>query len=232
MAAALSAVAQSVAAPPKSTTALFTSVKPSKSKAAGKRAKAKATPGRKPKTVLDKSALAGAVSKKPAPAKPRDVNTEAPTVRLGPDQSTPPLLRLRGAIQSVIPHLRRPIGIVVLIGVLALCLLAGAAVAVRFAATAAKGAPTPSPISKAVAVVNVDNANVRAGPGLSFDEVAIVHKGDRLEVRGRNEDSKWVAVTLPNQEQGWIRASSVNVSVDNVPVDIPRLEAIRVPPPP
>jgi uncharacterized protein YgiM (DUF1202 family) len=123
---------------------------------------------------------------------------------------------------------------VVLIGVLALCLLAGAAVAVRFAATAVKGAPTPtpSPISKAVAVVNVDNANVRAGPGLSFDEVAIVHKGDRLEVRGRNEDSKWVAVTLPNQDQGWIRASSVNVSVDNVPVDIPRLEAIRVPPPP
>jgi len=232
MAAALSAVAQSVAAPPKSTTGIFAPVKSSKSKAGDKRAKAKATPGRKPKTVLDKSALAGAVSKKPAPAKPRDVNTEAPTVRLGPDQSTPPLLRLRGAIQSVIPHLRRPIGIVVLIGVLALCLLAGAAVAVRFAATAAKGAPTPSPISKAVAVVNVDNAHVRAGPGLSFDEVAIVHKSDRLEVRGRNEDSKWVAVTLPNQDQGWITASAVNVSVDNVSVDIPSLEAIRVPPPP
>jgi len=231
MAAALSAVAQSVAAPPKSTTGIFAPVKPSKSKAGDKRAKAKATPGRKPKTVLDKSALAGAVSKKPAPAKPRGVNTEAPTVRLGPDQSTPLLLRLRGAIQSVIPHLWRPIGIVVLIGVLAVCLLAGAAVAVRFAATATKGAPTPSPISKAVAVVNVDSVYVRAGPGSNYPDVVIVHKGDRLEVQGRNEDSKWVAVTLPNQDEGlirWISASYVNVSVDNVPVDIPSLESIRV----
>jgi hypothetical protein len=231
MAAALSAVAQSVAAPSQSTTGLFAPVKPSKSKAGDKRAKAKAAPGQKPKTVLDKSALAGAVSKKPAPAKPRNVNTEAPTVRLGPDQLPPPLLRLRGAIQSVIPHLWRPIGIVVLIGLLVVCLLTGAAVALRFAATATKGAPTPtrSPTSKAVAVVNVDNANVRVGPGLSFDEVAIVHKGDRLEVRGRNGDSKWVAVTLPNQDEGWISASSVNVSVGNVPVDIPSLEALRVP---
>jgi len=116
--------------------------------------------------------------------------------------------------------------------VLAVCLLAGAAVAVRFAATATKGAPTPSPISKAVAVVNVDNVHVRAGPGLDFPEVVIVYKGDRLEVRGRNGDSKWVAVTLPNQDEGWISASFVNVSVGNVPVDIPSLEAIRVPPPP
>jgi len=205
MAAALSVVAQSVAAPPKNTTALFTSVKPGRAKAADKRGKPKASPGRKPKTALDKS----------APAKPRAVNTEAPTVRLEPDETATPLLRLRSAIRAFLPHLKRPVGIMALVIVLGVCLLAGAAAAAWLATTVTPRITSPtSPTSKAVAVVNVDNVHVREGPGASFDEVAIVTKGDRLEVRGRNEDSKWLAVTLPDQRQGWIAANTVTLSVD------------------
>lgn len=214
MAAALSVVAQSVAAPPKNTTALFTSVKPGRAKAADKRGKPKAAPGRKPKTVLDKSSPAGAAEKR-APAKPRAVNTEAPTLRLEPDETATPLLKLRSAIRAIFPHLKRPVGIVALVIVLGVCLLAGAAAAAWLAATVTPRITSPtSPTSKAVAVVNIDNVHVRAGPGTSFDSVAIVTKGDRLEVRGRNEDSKWLAVTLPDQRQGWIATNTVTLSVD------------------
>ncbi len=216
MAAALSVVAQSVAAPPKNTTGFFTSVKPGRAKAADKGEKPKAAPGRKPKIALDKSSPAGAAEKR-APAKPRAVNTEALTVRLGPDQSTP-LLRLRGLIQAILPHLKRPVGIVALVGVLGVCLLAGAAAAVWLAATltphATPPAASPTSTSKAVAVVNVDNVFVRAGPGGSYDRVATLKKGDRLDVRGRSEDSKWLGVNLPDQQQGWIATNTVTLSVD------------------
>ncbi len=217
MAAALSVVAQSVAAPPKNTTALFTSVKPGRAKAADKRGKLKAAPGRKPKTVLDKSSPARAAEKR-APAKPRAVNTEAPTLRLEPDETATLLLRLRSAIRVLFPHLKRPVGIVALVGVLGVCLLAGAVAAVWLAATltphVTPPAASPTSTSKAVAVVNVDNVYVREGPGAASPDVTIVHKGDRLLVRGRNEDSKWLAVTLPDKREGWIKADTVTLSVD------------------
>jgi serine/threonine-protein kinase len=204
MAEALSAAARSAAEPARNTTALLPSVKPSKAKAAGKRAKSKASPARKSKTAQDKPARAGAA------APPHAVDTSAVTMPLEPgkEAAPPPGSALRSFIQKLGWRVA-----VVPFALFALCLIlwAAGAVSARWL-----GARATSPVSSptAEAVVRMENVHVRAGPGTVFDSVAVVSEGDELEVRGRNNDGTWLAVTLPNRQQGWISASTVDVSVD------------------
>ena len=59
------------------------------------------------------------------------------------------------------------------------------------------------------AVVNVDAANVRSGPGTGFPIIARMDRGARLTVTGIAGD--WVRVRLHNARTGWIFADIVNI---------------------
>jgi WD40 repeat protein/uncharacterized protein YraI len=60
---------------------------------------------------------------------------------------------------------------------------------------------TPTPIPRAV--VRVD-ANVRSGPGTTYDRIAAVARGAQLLVFGRDPSCEWWWVQLPDGKQGWM----------------------------
>ncbi|MCA9971080.1 MAG: SH3 domain-containing protein [Anaerolineales bacterium] len=63
------------------------------------------------------------------------------------------------------------------------------------------------------AVVNTGAANVRGGPGLGYAPVAVVYRGQVVNLLGRNGDGSWVKVQLVNGQQGWINTSLLQLSV-------------------
>jgi eukaryotic-like serine/threonine-protein kinase len=120
--------------------------------------------------------------------------------------------------QPAAPSRRRSTGIWLLsLSLLVLLGLAGAmAASMRLTAT-----PTLEPTPKAV--VAVETANVRAGPGTNYSVLATYPTGTEMEVKGRHWSRRWLAVVLPDAREGWIAVSAVNVSVD---VDgLPEVEA-------
>ncbi len=66
----------------------------------------------------------------------------------------------------------------------------------------------------AVATITTSSANVRSGPGTEFAVVAAYSKSIELQIAGRNEAGTWLAITTPNDEQGWIAASVVTTTVE------------------
>jgi hypothetical protein len=88
--------------------------------------------------------------------------------------------------------------------------------------------PTVTP-EGSLATVQSATLNVRAGPGTGHAIVATTQQGDRLPVTGRNADSTWLEVTLPDGRSGWIAASlaQLNVPPDTVAV----AQVIPTPPP-
>ncbi len=225
LAEALAAVAQTAAAPPRNTTAILNVIKPVKGKtAADKRVKGK--------TLADKpakgKAAPGKIVKDRARAAPRGVDTEALTMPLPGGRATvAPALALRNALGSAARLLKRRIWIVPL-GMVGVCLLlglVGAAAALRLAVPGVTVGVTPGatvPLPGGAAVITVDNAHLRAGPGTEFAPMAIVNKGDQFEIRGRSEDSKWLAVILPEDGTGWVAVNTVDTAAD-----IERLTVIR-----
>lgn len=78
------------------------------------------------------------------------------------------------------------------------------------------------------AVVNT-GANVRVGPGLGYGTLAGgLEAGSQVALLGRNEDSTWFNILMPDGEQeGWIYAPLVNV---NETVEVASLEVVEAPP--
>lgn len=78
------------------------------------------------------------------------------------------------------------------------------------------------------AVVNT-GANVRVGPGLGYGTIAGgLEAGSRVTLLGRNEDTTWFNILMPDGEQeGWIYAPLVDV---NEEVDVAALEVVEAPP--
>ena len=64
-----------------------------------------------------------------------------------------------------------------------------------------------------VAVVNVDNLNVREGPGTAFVILGVVHRGDRLPIVGRDANRLWWQVESPFGT-GWVMARYIVVAGD------------------
>ncbi|MFN2106326.1 MAG: hypothetical protein ACK2UJ_15715 [Candidatus Promineifilaceae bacterium] len=86
---------------------------------------------------------------------------------------------------------------------------------------------TPSAVfsGEGNAVVNV-GANVRVGPGLTYGTLSDgVNPGTELDLIGRNSDSSWLNVVLPDGREGWIFATLVTVNPD---VNISALDVIEV----
>jgi Glycosyl hydrolases family 18 len=75
------------------------------------------------------------------------------------------------------------------------------------------------------AVVNV-GANVRTGPGLTYGILTDgAEPGMELDVIGRNDDSTWLNIVMPDGREGWIFASLVTV---NPETNISALEVVEV----
>ena len=61
--------------------------------------------------------------------------------------------------------------------------------------------------SVAEAVVIVDRAALKSGPGSAFDEISALPDG--LELRQRARSGMWVEVQLPTGEVGWVRDADI-----------------------
>jgi Tol biopolymer transport system component len=82
--------------------------------------------------------------------------------------------------------------------------------------------------------VKSKTGNVRAGPGTSFQVVATVKQGDKLNLTGRTSDSAWLQACCYKNAPAWISASLVTpsgkVSTLPVPRDIPKAPAVAAKP--
>jgi uncharacterized protein YraI len=71
----------------------------------------------------------------------------------------------------------------------------------------------------------IQNGHCRRGPGTVYDIVTSLEAGERVSIRGRNADSSWWWIQLPNsQARCWVSTVVVEVSrsADEVPsVPIP-----------
>lgn len=80
--------------------------------------------------------------------------------------------------------------------------------------------PTAAP-SVPVAVID-NNSNCRSGPSPAYDPpVAVLRRGDRADILGRNSDRSWWYVQVPGREtKCWVWGDNVSVEGDtgNVPV--------------
>ncbi|MCP5097224.1 MAG: SH3 domain-containing protein [Chloroflexi bacterium] len=89
--------------------------------------------------------------------------------------------------------------------------------------------PTTFDPGDADAVTNT-NANVRVGPGLSFGNLAGgAPAGTQVQLLGRNSDSSWLKVLMPDSQEGWIFATLLTV---NDGVSVASLEVVEVEAPP
>lgn len=88
--------------------------------------------------------------------------------------------------------------------------------------------PTSVPPSPPGGTVTTDMLNMRSGPGLEYDVVAHLQKGDALEVGARIEASDWVKVSTAEGLEGWVAVEYValNVPLDSIPL------AVEIPPTP
>ncbi len=71
----------------------------------------------------------------------------------------------------------------------------------------------------ATATVTADNLNVRSGPGLDYDVVAVISEGSSYPALGRNDDGSWVEIDADGTI-AWVSAEWVEVapSVDDLMV--------------
>jgi hypothetical protein len=91
--------------------------------------------------------------------------------------------------------------------------------------------PTPCPAPQ-VRVILV-SANVRSGPGINYESVAIVYEGDVLSVIARMEIGSWYLIELSGRQRGWISTTvveTINPEVCNG--EIPIAATLPAPPPP
>jgi hypothetical protein len=76
--------------------------------------------------------------------------------------------------------------------------------------------PTPAPAGPSTVTFKV-NGNCRKGPGIVYNIVTSLAQGQQAQVDGRDAQSQWVDVLVPNtQARCWVALSSVDL---NVPVE-------------
>ena len=71
----------------------------------------------------------------------------------------------------------------------------------------------------ATATVTAANLNVRSGPGLDYDVLAVISEGSSYPALGRNDDGSWIEIDADGTI-GWVSAEWVEVapSVDDLMV--------------
>lgn len=81
---------------------------------------------------------------------------------------------------------------------------------------------TPTPITGAYATIATGALNVRSGPSLAYNPVAVVNQGNVVSLIGRNADSTWAKIRLSNGTEGWVNAAGTyitpSVAISSLPL--------------
>lgn len=73
-------------------------------------------------------------------------------------------------------------------------------------------------------------ANMHSGPGVTYSLIMSLERDFGLDLFGRNPDATWVQVRLPDGQQGWVSAQSIEASV---PIsDLPVTSSLVITPTP
>lgn len=74
--------------------------------------------------------------------------------------------------------------------------------------------PPPTAVPPAQVRVNVLRLNVRQGPGIVYDALALIDEGQEFTVIGRVPDGSWLQICCIDGLSGWVIAESVLVEGD------------------
>ncbi len=77
-------------------------------------------------------------------------------------------------------------------------------------------APTATPATKAVAVINASILNVRRAPAADGEVAQTVNQGERYDVIGRSQDGAWIQIGADGREIGWVAAEFVLQETETV----------------
>ncbi|MGH2538086.1 MAG: SH3 domain-containing protein [Candidatus Promineifilaceae bacterium] len=81
-------------------------------------------------------------------------------------------------------------------------------------AAAVPGGQAGVPVAdQGAGVVNVAALNVRAGPGYYHPVVAILYRGQKLVLIGRNVESNWLHMRIAGSIEGWVQAGHVEAGL-------------------
>ncbi|MFI5306559.1 MAG: SH3 domain-containing protein [Polyangiales bacterium] len=84
-------------------------------------------------------------------------------------------------------------------------MLRAAAVVVMLAALPSRGWAAPEPHARVI----VEQATVRAGPGLGFRSVYAAHRDEVFPIHARSTQGYWFQIELPDGTRGWIMGDAV-----------------------
>lgn len=68
--------------------------------------------------------------------------------------------------------------------------------------------PTPEPV---VAEIRIEALNLRAGPGVQYDRIGQVQRGQTFDVVGRIPGGDWIRICCVNGKSGWVATEYVRV---------------------
>jgi hypothetical protein len=63
------------------------------------------------------------------------------------------------------------------------------------------------------AVVNTEALNLRSGPSTDYEILRVLKQGDPLKIGGRNLIGDWLKVTAPDEQEGWVAASYLEIKI-------------------
>jgi hypothetical protein len=90
----------------------------------------------------------------------------------------------------------------------------------------ATSTPVPPMSTPITATVEAEALNVRTGPGVEYDRIGVVRKGDGLDVVARTPAGDWLKVIAPDGTEGWVAVAYITLNA--APDEIP--EAAEIPP--
>jgi tetratricopeptide (TPR) repeat protein len=79
---------------------------------------------------------------------------------------------------------------------------------------------TSTPTAIPDAVVNAEALNLRSGPGMVYDILGVLKRGDCLEITCRSPEGDWLEVGCPDGEEGWVARWLLKVNVDMASVPV------------
>lgn len=90
-------------------------------------------------------------------------------------------------------------------------------------------APTPTAPAQVMAIVQVNDLNLRSGPGTGYPVIDHVDAAEQLTVLGQVNNCEWLQVQTPQQQIGWVSGAASFVTLAVACRHIP---VVPVPPPP
>lgn len=90
-------------------------------------------------------------------------------------------------------------------------------------------APTATPGTKAVVLINAPILNVRRTPDANGELVQTVEQGEQYDVIGRSADGGWIQIGTEGRELGWVAAEFVTEQTVAISPDAPAETPAEVP---